>query len=76
MPYQFKVIFNAKCVWPNMTAETFYGKSCLTPSLGMKKKRIKNSHDVFYAQTKINLKNIPFFGVQCINSRNMYVALR
>jgi len=56
------VISNAKCVWPNMTTETLYAKSCLTTSLGMKKKRIKNSHDVLYKNSKLPLKSIPFSG--------------
>jgi len=38
-----------------MILETLYVKSIPTPCLDMKKKRIYNVHDVFYAQTKIPL---------------------
>ena len=38
-----------------MTSETLYVKSLPTPWLDMKKKRIWNEHDIFYAQTKIPL---------------------
>jgi len=38
-----------------MISETLYVKSIPIPWFDIKKERIQNAHDVFYAQTKIPL---------------------